>query len=207
VAERINRLLQTNFHSRKEDGYIIIAAILILALLTIICVSALRMSTTEMKIATNELLYERAFYAAEAGLQHLTELLRFQFVDRNSAILSAGGTPTWSFALQDAVDGSVPVIDRQLDGIDLQVRIWNNDDGGSPTNDTDGLIWVRSEAEGPRGASCRIEMLLEGTTSGAAISGYSAQQGAGPGKNFVSSDADAMTDFNQTSLNAQQNGQ
>jgi type IV pilus assembly protein PilX len=207
VSERINRLLQTNFHSRKEDGYIIIAAILILALLTIICVSALRMSTTEMKIATNELLYERAFYAAEAGLQHLTELLRFQFVDRNSAILSAGGTPTWSFALQDAVDGSVPVIDRQLDGIDLQVRIWNNDDGGSPTNDTDGLIWVRSEAEGPRGASCRIEMLLEGTTSGAAISGYSAQQGAGPGKNFVSSDADAMTDFNQTSLNAQQNGQ
>jgi type IV pilus assembly protein PilX len=207
VAERINRLLQTNFHSRKEDGYIIIAAILILALLTIICVSALRMSTTEMKIATNELLYERAFYAAEAGLQHLTELLRFQFVDRNSAILSAGGTPTWSFALQDAVDGSVPVIDRQLDGIDLQVRIWNNDDGGSPTNDTDGLIWVHSEAKGPRGALCRIEMLLEGTISSAAISDYSAQQGAGPGKNFVSSDADAMTDFNQTSLNAQQNGQ
>jgi hypothetical protein len=213
VSERINRLLQTNFHSRKEDGYIIIAAILILALLTIICVSALRMSTTEMKIATNELLYERAFFAAEAGLQHLTELLRLQFVNRNSAILSTGGTPTWSFALQDAedsdedavgdFDGGVTLINRTIDGIALQVRIWNNDDGGSPTNDTDGLIWVHSEAGGPRGASCRIEMLLEGTTSGAAISDYSAQQGAGPGKNFVSSDANAMTNFTQTSLNAQ----
>ena len=206
-------MLQTNFHSRKEDGYIIIAAIMILALLTIICVSALRMSTTEIKIATNELLYERTFYAAEAGLQHLTELLRLQFVDRNSAILSAGGTPTWSFALQGAgdsdndtvgdFDGSVTVIDRQLDGIDLLVRIWNNDDSGDYENDTDGLIWVRSEAGGPRGASCRIEMLLEGTFNGAAISDYIAQQGAGPGKNFVSSDANTMTDFTQTSLNAQ----
>lgn len=206
-------MLQTDFHSRKEDGYIIIAAIMILALLTIICVSALRMSTTEIKIATNELLYERAFYAAEAGLQHLTELLRRQFENRYSAILSTGGTPTWSFALQGADDsdndvvgdfnGSVIVIDRQLDGIDLQVRIWNNDDSGDYENDTDGLIWVHSEARGPRGALCRIEMLLEGTISSPAISDYSAQQGAGPGKNFVSSDADAMTDFTQTSLNAQ----
>jgi hypothetical protein len=89
-----------------------------------------------------------------------------------------------------------------LDAIGLQVRIWNNDDGGGPTNDTDSLIYVHSEAGGSRGALCRIEMLLEGTISGEAISDYSAQAGAGPGKNFVSSDADVITDFTQTSLNA-----
>ena len=206
-------MLRTTFHSKKEDGYIIIAAVLILALLTIICVSALNMSTTEIKIATNELLYERAFYAAESGLQHLTELLRIQYVDRNRAILSSGGTPNWSFALQGAVGskndevgdfaGSVMLLHRNLDNIDLRVRVWNNDDEGDPVTDTDGLIYVHSRAEGPRGASCRIEMLLEGKVSGAAISDYSAQAGAGPGRNFVSSDADAMTDFTPTGLNVQ----
>ena len=206
-------MLPITFHRKNEDGYIIIAAVLILALLTIICVSALNMSTTEMKIATNELLYERTFYAAEAGLQHLTEILRIQYVDSNSAILSSGGTPSWSFALQGAEDGdddgvgdfagSVMLLNRKLDNIDLQVKVWNNDDGGDHVNDTDGLIWVRSEAAGPRGASCRIEMLLEGKISSESISDYSAQEGAGPGKNFVSSDADVMTDFTQTNLNVQ----
>ena len=170
------------------------------------------MSTTELKIATNELLYEKTFYAAESGLQHLTELLRIQYINGNSANLSSGGTPNWSFALQGAVDsdgdgigdfaGSVAVINRKLDNIDIQVRVWNNDDGGGPITDTDGLIYARSVAEGPRGALCRIEMLLEGAMSGVAVSNYSAQEGAGPGKNFVSSDADVMTDFTMTGLAA-----
>ena len=134
-------------HKKYEDGYIIIAALLILALLTIISVSAINMSTTELKIATNELLYEKAFYAAEAGLQHLTERLRIQYINGNSANLSSGSTPNWSFALLGAVDsdedgiadfaGSVEELNTKLDNIGIQVRIWNNDDGGGPVNDTD----------------------------------------------------------------------
>ena len=65
---------------KNENGYIIIVALLILALLTVISVSAINMSMTELKISTNELLYEKAFYAAEAGLQHVTELLRSQYL-------------------------------------------------------------------------------------------------------------------------------
>jgi hypothetical protein len=202
----------TTIPGPKEDGYIILAAVLTLALLTIICGSALKVSTTEMRIATNELLYERAFYTADAGLQHSTELLKLQYVAGNRAILSAGGPPNLSYALQGAFDsdedgvgdlaGSVTLLDRKLDAIGLQTRIWNNDDGGGPTNDMDNLIYVQSEAGGSRGALCRIEMLLEGTISGEAISDYGAQAGAGSGKNFVSSDANEITNFTQTSLNA-----
>jgi len=198
---------------KNEEGYIIIAALLILALLTIISVSAINMSTTESKIATNELLYEKAFYAAEAGLQHLTALLRIQYITGNSANLSSGGTPNWSFALLGAVDsdedgigdfaGSVEKLNRKLDNIDIHVRVWNNDDGGGPINDTDGLIFARSEAKGPRGAYCRFEILLEGDMNGVAFSNYSAQAGAEPGKNFLSGDADVMTDFAMTDLTAQ----
>jgi hypothetical protein len=203
---------------KNEKGYIIIAALLILALLTIISVSAINMSMTESKIATNELLYEKAFYAAEAGLQHVTEILRSLYLTGNSAILAANGTPNWNFALKDAEDSdndgigdfaeSIQVLNPKLDNIDIQVWIWNNDDsasGGTFNNDTDGLIYARSVAEGPRGAICRVEMLLDGAMSGVAISGYSAQAGAGPGKNFVSSDADAMTNFDATGLQLETN--
>ena len=202
-----------NILKKNQTGYIIIAALLILALLTIISVSAINMSRTELQISSNELLYEKTFYAAESGLHHLTELLRIQYVAGNSAILASGGTPNWSFALQGAVDsdgdsigdfaGSVEVINKKLDGIDILVKVWNNDDlGGGPVTDSDGLIYARSVAEGPRGALCRIEMLLEGAMNGVAVSNYSAQEGAGPGNNFVSSDADVMTDFTMTGLAA-----
>ena len=196
---------------KNEPGYIMMAALLILALLTIISVSAINMSTTESKIATTELLYEKAFYAAESGLQEATEDLRSRYLNRNRAILASGGTPNWSFALQGAVDSngdnigdfaeSVEVINRPMDNIGIQVSIWNNDDkDGSPTTDTDGLIYVRSQARGPRGAQCRIEVLLAGVMSSEALSDYSAQAGAGPGKNFVSSDADKMENFKMTEL-------
>jgi len=203
---------------KNEKGYIIIAALLILALLTIISVSAINMSTTELKISTNELLYEKAFYAAEAGLQHVTELLRSQYLTGNSAILATSGPLNWNFALAGAVDSngdgigdfdeSIQVLNRQLDNINIQVWIWNNDDrpsGGAFNNDTDGLIYARSVAQGPRGAICRVEMLLDGAMSGVAISDYSAQAGAGPGKNFVSSDARAMTNFDMTGLQLEAN--
>jgi hypothetical protein len=203
---------------KNENGYIIIVALLILALLTIISVSAINMSMTESKIATNELLYEKAFYAAEAGLQHVTEDLRSRYLSGNSAILAASGTPSWNFALLGAVDSnedgigdfaeSIQVLNPKLDNIDIQVWIWNNDDsasGGTFNNDTDGLIYARSIATGPRGAICRVEMLLDGAMSGVAISGYSAQAGAGPGKNFVSGDAGAMTNFDTTGLQLETN--
>jgi len=48
-------------------------------------------------------------------------------------------------------------------------------------------------------------MLLNGAMSDVAISGYSAQAGAGPGKNFVSSDARAMTNFDMTGLQLEAN--
>ena len=200
---------------KNENGYIIIVALLILALLTVISVSAINMSMTESKIATNELLYEKAFYAAEAGLQQVTEDLRSRYLAGNSAILATSGDPNWNFALVGVQDpygdgigdfaGSIDVLNRQLGNVNIQVRIWNNNDGGAYDNDTDGLIYARSIATGPRGAICRVEMLLDGAMSDEAISGYSAQAGAGPGKNFVSGDADAMTNFDATGLQLEAN--
>ena len=57
-----------------DKGSIIVAALMVLVLLTIIGISASNTSVNEVQIATNSLLYERAFYTAESGLVHAKPL-------------------------------------------------------------------------------------------------------------------------------------
>jgi hypothetical protein len=198
-------------HARDERGSVIVAALMMLVLLTIIGLAATNMSTTEINISTNSLLYERAFYAAEGGLDHSKESVKLQFIEYNDLIIRAGGTGDWDFALNGSIagktvagdsdgdgigsyaDGVVWISNANLDGVSYTVTIWNNDDGGSEIDDTDGLIFVRSDASGPRGERCSVEALVQGTAIGGPVSGYIAQEGTGAGKTFTSNDADAMT--------------
>ena len=197
----------------NENGSVIFVALAILVILTILGFSAINTATTEINMSTNVLLYERAFYVAESGMEHAVGLLSIPFVQQNMANLSSG-TVDWDFALDGANDsypvnsdgnpepdgvgdfeGGVAWIESELDGIYYIVTVWNNPDGGGPTNDTDGMIFARSVALGPRGAVCRIETLLDGNATGEAINGYTAQEGAGSGKSYTSNDSRAMTDF------------
>jgi hypothetical protein len=196
----------------NECGYVLVIAIMILALLTIIGISASNTSTTEVQTSTNSLLYERAFYTAESGMEHLKELLKVQFVQWNAVKLATGVSPDWSFALNGSVtgvsaadsdadgfgdyEGGAVWINAELNNVNYSVRVWNNADAGGPTSDTDGLIFARSEAVDARGARCSIEQLLEGDAAGQIISGYNAQQGAGSGKSYTSNDAEKITNFN-----------
>ena len=52
----------------NQQGSVIIMAVIILALLTVIGISATNTSTTEVKITTNALLHNMAFYAADSGI-------------------------------------------------------------------------------------------------------------------------------------------
>ena len=198
----------------NENGSVVFVALAMLTILTIIGFSASNTATTEIKLSTNTLLYERTFYAAESGLQHAVALLRIPFVQQNTASLASGGSPDWDFALVGATDsfptdaGGNPVPDgvgdfeggvawlaSEIDGISYSVTLWNNNDGGSPTNDADGIIFARSVAVGARGTVCRIETMLNGKATGEAITGYTAQEGAGSGKSYTSNDSEAMSDF------------
>jgi len=52
---------------KRQEGSVIIIVMIVLALLTIIGISATNMSTTEQKIAGNDKNYKIAFYHAESG--------------------------------------------------------------------------------------------------------------------------------------------
>ena len=54
--------------TNNQQGSVIIMAVIVLALLTIIGIAATNTSTTEMKITTNALLHNTAFYTADSGI-------------------------------------------------------------------------------------------------------------------------------------------
>jgi type IV pilus assembly protein PilX len=198
----------------NENGSVLVAAIMILALLTIVGMAAMNTSTTETSLATNTLLYERAFYTAEAGFEHAKAVLKVPFTEQNQATIAAGGNGNWNFVLREggpiqglepAQDsdgdtkgdyvGAVTLLQSQLGGISYTVRIWNNDDGGDYRTDNDGRIMIRTNATGPRGEVCSIESLIEGTSSTGSMDGYKAQAGAGAGKSYRNNDLETITDF------------
>jgi hypothetical protein len=84
---------ETNMNSLKktlsrlcgdEDGFVIVAGLLVLALVTIIGVMSVRTSSEDIDISTNNLIYQRSFYAAEAARAYV----------RNSPMLYGSGNIT-----------------------------------------------------------------------------------------------------------------
>ena len=197
---------------KGEEGSVLAVSFFILVLLTIIGIAASRTSHVEVQIAGNEKDHQVAFYAAEAGIDHLRALLKSRLISNNIANLNQGNTISWDFAINglDPVlnapaatdtrfEGGVPLIQgATLGRATYTVTVWNNRDGGGALDDTDGIIIARSDATGPTGASASIEIALLGQATGESISGYQAQAGQGSGKSYSSDDLNAI-DFSTAS--------
>lgn len=196
----------------NEEGSLIVIVLMILVLVTILGVSATTVSRTEVQISTNELISQRMFFTADAGIEHVRKQLQIPLATANAG--TTGGV-NLTFALlgrdeslggdDDATafnyNGAARWIDNadfDGDGMRYSVRVWNNssDPSGSPVSDTDSLVFARSVATGPRGGASSIEVYLLGRIkpgTARAITGYSGQEGAGSGKSYVSADANAMS--------------
>lgn len=57
------------FRNSREEGAALVVAILVLAILTVIGIALMLITSTESKIAANEWSVNRAFYSADAGLR------------------------------------------------------------------------------------------------------------------------------------------
>lgn len=200
----------------NQTGAALITAIVILALLTIIGLAATNTSMLETMISATEKTNSEAFYAAEAGVDHLRRNLKALFIDENDNKFAAGADPDWDFALIGPNDtdpdtwgasgesyqqGARWITEGNLSGNYLyNVTVWDNNDGGTSGNehrdDTDGVIYLRADAQVPGGGTASIEILLRGSASGgSSISGYGAQEGGGAGKSYSSNDVNAVNSF------------
>ncbi len=196
-------------HIAGERGAVLITSLIILTLLTLIGIAATNTSMLETMISASDRQHTEAFYAAEAGIEHLRRNFKSMFVEKNAARIAAGADPDWDFVLNGSQAGINSATDVTYDGgarwitdgnlgsvYLYNVTVWNNDDGGSPTDDTDSVIFMRADARVPNGGRASIEIsLFGGATGGSALSGYGAQEGAGAGKNYNSNDTGAITDF------------
>ena len=206
---------------KNESGSVLILAIMILALLTIIGLTASRNSHVEVMIANNAMYHQRTFYAAESGLVHTIGLLEKPFAEANALRALAGATLDWDFALDGTYrgpaldpledgtpgydpdnngqrDGSIWIDRATLDASGYTTSLWNNRDAGNNyINDTDAVIWLQSDAADAMGARSSVRILLQGNTRDEVVFGYRAQAGAGAGKNYNASDSSSIGQFDK----------
>ena len=72
-------MIQLKATFNKDDGSVMVAALLILVLLTIIGISATTMSNSELNITTNMQLHKTAFFTAESGWHVMADWLDDQY--------------------------------------------------------------------------------------------------------------------------------
>jgi hypothetical protein len=210
-----------------ETGFVLLATIMLLALVTIVVFSAMRTSAVELQISANEQIYQQTFYLAEAGIAHAVQTLLPLFEKENAPSVRTGALPVWDFAFRGpdqifgttddargkegqpgSYEGGSQWFDVRLpNGTRYTVCLWNNDEAvsdGDFDTDRDGLIWLRCDAGGFRGGRVSIQVLLHGTDAGASGAGYPAQAG---GRVYFSATAVASANpFGEVSNQTAQEG-
>ncbi len=211
TAEYIRRKAFDN-----ENGAAMLAVMVTLVALTVIGIAATRTSNFESSNSGSQKRKQAAFYAAEAGLEHgkavLNSMLEanggsfnnWTFVLDGSSSLPGGGG---SLAAADSGDwnnrkywkGGVSLLSDVsfFDGkYKYTVKVWNNREDASATNDTDNTIVMRSQAEGKNGIDFAAVEVSIGAGLGAGSSriteDLTAVDGGGAGKNYNAYDKDAV---------------
>jgi hypothetical protein len=75
MLKKIQFLPKTTSILNNEDGVVIIAALMVLVLLTIVGIASTNTSNTEIKIAAHELIYQMNFYQAEGATLEAMEAM------------------------------------------------------------------------------------------------------------------------------------
>ena len=65
--------------SRKEDGYVLVVALLVMAILSLLGIAGMNTSIFEMQVAGNDWNAKRTFYKADGGISIGSEVLEQNF--------------------------------------------------------------------------------------------------------------------------------
>ncbi len=80
-------------HLQNENGTVMVIALLLMAILTILGISAINMSNVDLMIASNERQYKQNFYRAEAAANEAVQLL--DDADADNLMLDDPAKFTW----------------------------------------------------------------------------------------------------------------
>ena len=173
-----------------QHGSTLLLCIFVLLILTVLGLASTQTSSLEINLAANERDYQKALYAAESGIEHMRAVLQNDLIAGNQSNLANGNAVDWDFALNPIQQ----ITNTTADGYTYEVTVANNTDqtGETTTNDTDRLIYVTSEATGPRNSTATIQVLLYADATSKTLTDYAAQAGGGAGKTNTSNDVSAI---------------
>jgi len=155
----------------NENGSVIVVAIIILVLLTLIGISAITTSTTEINIATNDQLNKMVFYTADAGIEVGRQMLNSLKAANPAAwdrLLTgtafawhnSNGTPIMVSTLNQVVEATS---NRKVGLGTFTLQVSDNDDlDGNPLVDTDDTLILTSNAS-YRNAQAQIQVTVRYT--------------------------------------------
>jgi hypothetical protein len=187
--------------TNNQQGSVIIMAVIILALLSIIGIAATNTSTTEMKITTNGLLHNMAFYTADSGIAAgRAALNNLKMADRGSwdvLLFNLGAADadkqiiSWTgvdcYTLNDIIDADGG---RTVGRATFTLAVRDNDDrDNSPEVDSDDTVFLTSTVS-YLGSNVTIETIVQG---GAGGGGY-AQENYDAGSTGEASSESAVPD-------------
>ncbi|MCI5147041.1 MAG: hypothetical protein D3923_16340, partial [Candidatus Electrothrix sp. AR3] len=122
-----------------EDGFVLIAALLILLTLTMMGIAVNRNTTTEWKIAMNDRLHKQAFYDADAASELASEVLEQDFACWYGLGEQLPGKKF--FRNGEEIFGHVYVQDFLTPDAKGDKSLWTNQDAGTPSDDTRDLVF------------------------------------------------------------------
>ncbi len=157
----------------NERGIALIVAMIVLLILTVIGVAATKTAIYDTITSTAEKRKRIAFYAAEAGI----EVARATIAPYLLQPKPGASTATWKGTLLKGADDAANyeivykdstgnLLKNQAIGSNYTYTVWvrNNNDGGGPEADVDGLVILRSDSASktPGGGSASVEVILNG---------------------------------------------
>jgi len=163
--------------TNNQQGSVIIMAVIILALLSIIGIAATNTSSTEVKISTNGLLHNMAFYTADSGIAAgRATLNNLKMADRGSwdvLLFNLGAADadkqiiSWNgvdcYTLNDIIDADGG---RTVGRATFTLAIEDNDDrDGNDEVDSDDTVLLTSTVS-YLGSNITIEATVQGGAGG-----------------------------------------
>lgn len=108
--------------NQSSGGYILVAALMILLVLTLIGIAGNRHTTTELQVAANDKVYRQSFYQADGGTEYAAELL-----EQNIACIGFANNGSAAKWLDDATGPLV--IDDHIAVENGSLNFWQNSMG------------------------------------------------------------------------------
>jgi Tfp pilus assembly protein PilX len=120
--------LRKNLLLNEEDGYVAVVALIMLALVAVIGVSASTTSDIEIKLAANEKFKKMTFYAADSGTELGSELVEAALEARDCPYQDSEWSGTisncdfWS-NMEEPAAGDIDIPD--VGTSDVELRLWS----------------------------------------------------------------------------------